>query len=206
MTTRTSDASTDDKRVIIQYKPVTSLAGNNNAFACYEQSCGFDQISHALSNIHGLCGCSCNLFDVISVYSFNPDKLPGHFSYKRPGYEASPTLVSWTVQLKENTVYQVESISVDTSEVIHMISFPRHSHLPNVLHLHCFTSELLYLHCMFLFETGELGLGTRLSEMCLIMGRAWVSPTLVCWIKNCHIPYSGKFSRGQIFAVFAVDW
>ena len=85
-----SDASTDDKTVTIQYKPVTSLAGNNNALAHYEQSRGFDQISHALSNIHGLCGCSCNLFYVISVYSLNPDKLPGRFSYKRPGYETSP--------------------------------------------------------------------------------------------------------------------
>ena len=85
-----SDASTDDKTVTIQYKPVTSLAGNNNALAHYEQSRGFGQISHALSNIHGLCGCSCNLFDVVSVYSLNPGKLPGRFSYKRPGYEASP--------------------------------------------------------------------------------------------------------------------
>ena len=32
---------------------------------------------------------SCNLFDVISVYSLNPGKLPGRFSYKRPGYEAT---------------------------------------------------------------------------------------------------------------------
>ena len=72
-------------------KPVTSLAGNDNVFAHYtnEQSRGFDQISHALSNIHGLYGCSCNLFDVISIYSLNPGKLPGRFSYKRPGYEAS---------------------------------------------------------------------------------------------------------------------
>ena len=57
--------------------------------AHYEQSGGFDQISHALSNIHGLYGCSCNLLDVISVYSLNPGKLPGRFSYKRPGYEAN---------------------------------------------------------------------------------------------------------------------
>ena len=76
------------KTATIQYKPVTSLAGNNNVVAHYEQSRGFDQISHALSNIHGLYQCSCNLFDVISVYSFNPRKLPGRFSYERPGYEA----------------------------------------------------------------------------------------------------------------------
>ena len=30
--------------------------------------------------------------DVASVYSLNPGKLPGHFSYKRPGYEASSNL------------------------------------------------------------------------------------------------------------------
>ena len=78
------------KTATIQYEPVTCLAGNNNVLAHYEQSRGFDQISHALSlsNIHGLYGCSCNLFDVISVYSLNPRKLPGHFSYERPGYEA----------------------------------------------------------------------------------------------------------------------
>ena len=49
--------------------------------AQYKQSRGFDQIhvSHALSNIHGLCRCSCNLFDVISIYSLNPCKLPRPF-------------------------------------------------------------------------------------------------------------------------------
>ena len=77
------------KTATIQYKPVTSLAGNNNALAHYEQSHGFNQILRALSNIHGLYGCSCNLFDDISVYSLNPRKLPGRFSYERPGYEAS---------------------------------------------------------------------------------------------------------------------
>ena len=82
-------ASTDDKTATIQYRPVTSLAGNNNMLAHYEQSLGFDQISHALSNIHGLYVCSCNLVDVISVYSLNLRKLPGCFSYKRPGYEAT---------------------------------------------------------------------------------------------------------------------
>ena len=45
-------------------KPATSLAGNN-ALAHYEQSRGYDQISRALSNIHGLYGRSCNLLDVI---------------------------------------------------------------------------------------------------------------------------------------------
>ena len=93
----TSGASApDDKTVTVLYKPSTSLAGNNNALAHYEQSRGYDQISHALSNIHGLYGWSCNLFDVISIYSLNPGKLPGRFYYKRPGYEAitSLTLIS----------------------------------------------------------------------------------------------------------------
>ena len=86
----TSGASApDDKTATVKYKPATSLAGNNNALAHYEQSRGYDQISHALSNIHGLYGWSCNLLDVISVYSLNPGKLPGRFSYERPGYEAS---------------------------------------------------------------------------------------------------------------------
>ena len=74
------------KTVTIQYKPVMSLAGNN-ALAHYEQSRGFDQIPHALSNIHSLYGYSCNL-DIISVYSLNPCKLPGHFFYERPGHKA----------------------------------------------------------------------------------------------------------------------
>ena len=63
------------KTATIQCKPVTSFAGNNNVLAHYEQSCGYDQISHALSNIHGLYGCSCNLRDVISVYSLNLGKF-----------------------------------------------------------------------------------------------------------------------------------
>ena len=84
----------DDKTATVQYKPSTSLAGNNNALAHYEQSHGYDQISHALSNIHGLYGWCCNLFDAISVYSLNPGKLPGRFSYKWPGYEAKVVYAS----------------------------------------------------------------------------------------------------------------
>ena len=42
------------KTATVHYKPVMSLADNNNALAHYEQSRGYDQISHALSNIHGL--------------------------------------------------------------------------------------------------------------------------------------------------------
>ena len=79
-----SSMSTDDKTASIQYELVTSLAANNNALA---HSHGYNKISctiHALSNIHGLYGCSCNLLDVTSVYSLNPGKLPGRFSYKWP--------------------------------------------------------------------------------------------------------------------------
>ena len=79
--TASSASASDDKTATIQYKPATSLASNNNALGHYEQSRGYNQISHALSNIHGLYGWRCNLLDVISVYSLNPGKLPGRFSY-----------------------------------------------------------------------------------------------------------------------------
>ena len=75
-----SGGSTDDK------------TATNNMLAHYKQSCGYDQISHSLSNIHGLYGRSCNLLDVISVYSLNLGKLPGHFSNKQPRYEARVSL------------------------------------------------------------------------------------------------------------------
>ena len=52
--------------------------------AHYEQSHSYDQTLHALSNIHGLYGCSCNFLDIISIYSLSLGKLPGCFSYKRP--------------------------------------------------------------------------------------------------------------------------
>ena len=86
--TASGASALDDKKETVQYKPASSLAGNNNALAQYEQSRGYDQISHAISNIHGLYGWSCNLLDVTSIYSLNPGKLPGHFSYEQPGYEA----------------------------------------------------------------------------------------------------------------------
>ena len=75
-----STATTDDKTATVQYKPVTQvlLATKTD----YEQPRRYDQISHALSTIHGLCGCSCNFLDIIPVYSLNPGKLPGRFSYK----------------------------------------------------------------------------------------------------------------------------
>ena len=44
------------KTATIQYKPVTSLAGNKNALAHFEQSRGYNQISHALSNIMACMG------------------------------------------------------------------------------------------------------------------------------------------------------
>ena len=92
--TASAGVSTDDKTATIHYKPITSLSGNNNALVHYKQSHGYDQISYALSNIHGLYGCGCNLLDVTSLYSLNPGMLPGRFSYKRPGYEANLLLVA----------------------------------------------------------------------------------------------------------------
>ena len=64
--TASGTSAPDDKTATVECKPATSLAGNNNALAQCEQSRGYDQISHALSNIHGLYGWSCNLPDVIS--------------------------------------------------------------------------------------------------------------------------------------------
>ena len=52
------------KTAIIQYKPVTSLVGNNNALAYYEQSYSYIQISHGLSHIHDLYVWICNLRDI----------------------------------------------------------------------------------------------------------------------------------------------
>ena len=53
-----SNTSTGDNTTTIQYNPVTSLAGSNNALAHYKQWCAYGQI---LSNIHCLYWCSCNL-------------------------------------------------------------------------------------------------------------------------------------------------
>ena len=75
-----SGVSTDDKTATIQYKPVTSLTGNSNSFAHYEQSRGYDQTSHALP---------WPVRVQLSVYSLNTGKLPDRFSYKWPGYEAN---------------------------------------------------------------------------------------------------------------------
>ena len=49
-----SGSSRDGKPAIIQYKPVTSFAGNENMLGYYEQSHGYVQIS--LPNIHGCMG------------------------------------------------------------------------------------------------------------------------------------------------------
>ena len=43
--TTNSASALDDKTATVQYKPATSLTGNN-ALAHYEQSRGYDQISH----------------------------------------------------------------------------------------------------------------------------------------------------------------
>ena len=75
--TASTASAPDDKTASVQYKPATSLAGNNNTLAHYKQSRGYNQMSHALSNIHDLYGWSCPLFDIISVYSLNLSKLPG---------------------------------------------------------------------------------------------------------------------------------
>ena len=69
------------------------MAASNNALAHYKQSRGYDQILHASSNIHGLYGCSCNLLDVLSVYSLNLSKLPDRFSNKWPEYETKSAYV-----------------------------------------------------------------------------------------------------------------
>ena len=58
-------ASLTSKTATIQYKPVTSLTDNNNALAHYEQSGGYNQISYALSNIHGCIGAA-----IISLMSY----------------------------------------------------------------------------------------------------------------------------------------
>ena len=47
----------------------------------YEQSHGYDQIWHALSSIHDLC--SAAVISLPFLYSLNPGKLPGCFSYKQ---------------------------------------------------------------------------------------------------------------------------
>ena len=57
----------DDKTATVQYKPATSLAGNKNALAHYEQSRGYNQISHALSNIRFM---ACTGGAVISLTSY----------------------------------------------------------------------------------------------------------------------------------------
>ena len=49
----------------------------------YEQSHGYDQYPIFMA---------CTGAAVISVYILNPGKLPGRFSYKWPGYEASQSV------------------------------------------------------------------------------------------------------------------
>ena len=69
-----SRASTDDKTAPIQYKPVTSLAGSNTTLAHYEQSCGYDQISHAYPIFMAYMSTALmSLTSYSYVYSWNPD-------------------------------------------------------------------------------------------------------------------------------------
>ena len=57
------------KTATIQYKPVMSVASNNNALHITNSHVAMIKIiSHALSNIYGLYMCSCNLCDIIFIY------------------------------------------------------------------------------------------------------------------------------------------
>ena len=56
-------------------------------------------------------------------------------------------------------------------------------------------------------------IGTACESVGVTCERAW--PVILNMLSRvklsypfvvCHIPYSGKFSRGPIFTVFAVDW
>ena len=46
--TASGASAPDDKTTTIQYKPATSLTGNNNALANYEQSRGYDHLSRII--------------------------------------------------------------------------------------------------------------------------------------------------------------
>ena len=78
-----SGVSTDDKTA----KPVTSLAGKNNALAHYEQS--NSHVATIKYHIHYPIFMAFTGAAVISLMSYlYTGKLPGCFSYKWPGYEA----------------------------------------------------------------------------------------------------------------------
>ena len=73
--------------MIRQQKPVTSLAGKNNALAHYEQS--NSHVATIKYHIHYPIFMAFTGAAVISLMSYlYTGKLPGCFSYKWPGYEA----------------------------------------------------------------------------------------------------------------------
>ena len=55
-----SSASRDDKTTTMQYKLVTSLAGNNSTVAYYEYSHGCIEIPHAIFNFTACTGGTMN--------------------------------------------------------------------------------------------------------------------------------------------------
>ena len=120
MSTTSGASAPDDKTATVQYKPAMSLTGNNNALAHYEQSHGYDQISHALSNIHGLYGWSCNLLDVISVYSLNLALFPGpvHSSLAVRNLHRGPGLVHHMM----SAAAYITAISLRINDVIEWAS------------------------------------------------------------------------------------
>ena len=79
-------------RATIQYKPVTSLA-DNQTHSLIMNSHMASIKNHMHYPIFMACtgAAACNLLD-ISVYSLNPGKLPGRFSYERTGFKARGTV------------------------------------------------------------------------------------------------------------------
>ena len=82
--TRRQPSSISLQRVLLATKMRLHIMNSHVAMIDYH--------NHALSNIHGLYGWNCNLLDIISIFSLNPGKLPGRFSYEWPGCEASMVL------------------------------------------------------------------------------------------------------------------
>ena len=72
------------KTATVQYKPVTSLAGNNNVLAHTNSHTAMIKYTYIISYSWLV---QCNLLDIISIYSLNPGKIPDRFSYERPGYK-----------------------------------------------------------------------------------------------------------------------
>ena len=83
----TASSASRDKKATIQFEHSHMTVCNMQAHCSCQQCLLWAYISHALSSIHGLYGWSCNIGDIISRYSWNLWKLPGHFSYERPDYD-----------------------------------------------------------------------------------------------------------------------